>query len=639
MATLSSLSYNMKLLSSFTTFLTATLLTAFAASPIYTPIGGFDRRQSYGATDGQVLTWNDTDGIYEPATPPGASGGEANTGASLGSGAPVYSTKVGTELRFLTITNANGTVSVTSDGSEISLSIPNNAISATQLAATIDGTALSNAPSVTVSGPLSAGYAALTTNITSYSTAQAAGLVIKTTNNPVAITDVLGSYVAQVVAAGTDGVIVRIGEAEGGHVTGDEHIEVNSSGVFQDKWTITKGTKSSGSYMDYWYSLVKDALTVSTNLKSRLRPDGYWQVYGNPGSGYTMSDRSVASTNATWGVLSTNTEFRIQSFTDTSLGGDSIKMSITQAGVVSVPVSISTPAITLNGADLATELTNKLEVAELGTDTTGDYAADVQGTTGEVEASGGGNPSAIITVGLPDNVEIDNSLVVKGEARIGGLQLFESNTQVITWGTNSTYYGGYISSNANFSVTFSGAPLQGERHAYRVYNSGSSSITVTIPTSVDANDNSRTTVTAWPGYTTIVWVRTDADYFVGVEGAGPTTSLIVAASDQTTDLTTGTLKQTFRMPAAFKVLAVYADVATAPTGSGITVDINEGGTTILSTKLTIDDGEKDSYDAVTPAVISDDSLAFRSEITVDIDVVGSTTAGKGLKVTLLGYYF
>ncbi len=110
----------------------------------------------------------------------------------------------------------------------------------------------------------------------------------------------------------------------------------------------------------------------------------------------------------------------------------------------------------------------------------------------------------------------------------------------------------------------------------------------------------------------------------------------IACSDETTDLTTGTAKATFRMPCAVTLSEVRASVTTAPTGATLTVDINEGGTTILSTKLTIDAGEKTSTTAATAAVISDTALADDAEITIDIDQIGSTVAGAGLKVWLIG---
>ena len=113
-------------------------------------------------------------------------------------------------------------------------------------------------------------------------------------------------------------------------------------------------------------------------------------------------------------------------------------------------------------------------------------------------------------------------------------------------------------------------------------------------------------------------------------------SIIVAASDETTVLTTGAAKVTFRMPYAFTLAAVRASLTTAQTsGSIFTVDINDSGTTILSTKLTIDNTEKTSTTADTAAVISDTALADDAEITVDIDQIGDGTA-KGLKITLIG---
>jgi len=109
---------------------------------------------------------------------------------------------------------------------------------------------------------------------------------------------------------------------------------------------------------------------------------------------------------------------------------------------------------------------------------------------------------------------------------------------------------------------------------------------------------------------------------------------VIACSDETTDLATGTATVTFRMPAAGTLTAVKATVTTAPVGSDLIVDINEAGTSVLSTKLSIDDGEKTSETAATPPVISDSALADDAEITIDIDQVGSGTAGAGLKVTL-----
>ncbi len=116
----------------------------------------------------------------------------------------------------------------------------------------------------------------------------------------------------------------------------------------------------------------------------------------------------------------------------------------------------------------------------------------------------------------------------------------------------------------------------------------------------------------------------------------PSESFVIACSDETTDIAVATGVVTFRMPYAFTVTEVRASATTAPTGATITVDINESGSSILSTKLTIDATEKTSETAATAAVISDSALADDAEITIDIDQVGSTLAGAGLKVYIIG---
>jgi len=110
----------------------------------------------------------------------------------------------------------------------------------------------------------------------------------------------------------------------------------------------------------------------------------------------------------------------------------------------------------------------------------------------------------------------------------------------------------------------------------------------------------------------------------------------LAVSDETTDLTTGTAKVTLRSPHAFTLTGVRASVTTAPAGADLVVDVNEGGTSVLSTEISIDDGDKTSVGSATPPVISDSAIADDAEITVDIDQIGSGTAGAGLKITLIG---
>ena len=111
--------------------------------------------------------------------------------------------------------------------------------------------------------------------------------------------------------------------------------------------------------------------------------------------------------------------------------------------------------------------------------------------------------------------------------------------------------------------------------------------------------------------------------------------LTVALSDETTSITTGTAKVTFRAPHAMTLYQIpRASLATASTSGIPEIDINKNGTTIFGTRLTIDANEKTSVTAATPAVLSTTTFADDDEITMDIDVAG--TGAKGLKVTL--YY-
>ncbi len=100
------------------------------------------------------------------------------------------------------------------------------------------------------------------------------------------------------------------------------------------------------------------------------------------------------------------------------------------------------------------------------------------------------------------------------------------------------------------------------------------------------------------------------------------------------DLTIGNGKSAVViMPFGMTVTDVDLKVKTAPTGQQLIVDINEQGSTIFSTRPEIDAAatREDGNHA-----LSDTSLAAGAEITIDIDQVGSGTAGNGLTIMLKG---
>jgi hypothetical protein len=109
---------------------------------------------------------------------------------------------------------------------------------------------------------------------------------------------------------------------------------------------------------------------------------------------------------------------------------------------------------------------------------------------------------------------------------------------------------------------------------------------------------------------------------------------IVALSDETTAITTGDAKGTFRVPFTFKPEAIRAELATASTSGAVTIDIRESGTTVFGTKLTVDQDELTSVTAVA-ATLVDEYWAENAELKFDID--GAGTGAKGLKIMIYGY--
>jgi hypothetical protein len=101
-------------------------------------------------------------------------------------------------------------------------------------------------------------------------------------------------------------------------------------------------------------------------------------------------------------------------------------------------------------------------------------------------------------------------------------------------------------------------------------------------------------------------------------------------------ITTGTAKAVYRQPRKITLEGVLAGLKTAQSsGSILTVDINVNGVSILSTGLTIDNGEKTSATAATPAVIGTATIDAGDEVSFDVDQVGDGTAVM-LTVGLLG---
>jgi hypothetical protein len=103
--------------------------------------------------------------------------------------------------------------------------------------------------------------------------------------------------------------------------------------------------------------------------------------------------------------------------------------------------------------------------------------------------------------------------------------------------------------------------------------------------------------------------------------------LPLSAGAETTLATTQ--KALLRAPFAFTVTDVRASLYGEASAAAPTFDINRNGTSILTTKLSIDIGDKTSVGATTPYVFDEDEIVFDDddELTVDVDTAGTGAEG------------
>ena len=106
-----------------------------------------------------------------------------------------------------------------------------------------------------------------------------------------------------------------------------------------------------------------------------------------------------------------------------------------------------------------------------------------------------------------------------------------------------------------------------------------------------------------------------------------------AISDETTQITSGATKLTFYAPYAMNITNAYASIS-ASGSTGSQFDIENNGTTIFSTEITIDANEFHSSDAGTPPVITGTTVSQFDKLTVDIDSAG--TGAAGAKIYIVG---
>jgi hypothetical protein len=120
---------------------------------------------------------------------------------------------------------------------------------------------------------------------------------------------------------------------------------------------------------------------------------------------------------------------------------------------------VNDPTITLSGdvngsvtmtnlGDVTITTTIQPNSVALGTDTTGDYVQNIQGTANEVTVSPTSGEGTTVTIGLPDDVTITNNLLVGGNLNVTGTINSVNTTQV-----------NIVDNKINLNTDFIGIPL------------------------------------------------------------------------------------------------------------------------------------------------------------------------------------
>jgi hypothetical protein len=178
----------------------------------------------------------------------------------------------------------------------------------------------------------------------------------------------------------------------------------------------------------------------------------------------TSSNKGIASFNSTdftvaSGAVTLNAE-RVQDI----VGG--MIDSNTESGISvtyddtngKLDFNVADPTITLSGdvtgsatmtnlGDVTITTTVAPNSVALGTDTTGDYVQNIQGTANEVTVSPTSGEGSTVTIGLPDDVSITNNLTVGGNLNVTGTINSVNTTQV-----------NIVDNKINLNTDFTGAP-------------------------------------------------------------------------------------------------------------------------------------------------------------------------------------
>ena len=133
---------------------------------------------------------------------------------------------------------------------------------------------------------------------------------------------------------------------------------------------------------------------------------------------------------------------------------------------------------------------------------------------------------------------------------------------------------------------------------------------------------------------TAIRVKTALDELAAAINSTDVFLFVVAISDETTDLATGQAFAT-DVPFNLTLTRIYVSVTTPASGADLQIDIEDEGVSLLNAVFGFQTNNAETSSFASAA--SSYALSKGDLLTIDIDQVGSTTAGAGAKVHFFGY--
>lgn len=167
------------------------------------------------------------------------------------------------------------------------------------------------------------------------------------------------------------------------------------------------------------------------------------QVSGGEGIDVAVTDNTITVSAED----ATSTNKGVASFDATDFTVTSGAVTLNKDPVITLSGDVNGTGTMTNLGDVTITTTVQPNSVALGTDTTGDYVANIQGTANEVTVSPTSGEGTTVTIGLPDDVSITNNLTVGGNLNVAGTINSVNTTQV-----------NIVDNKINLNTDFTGAP-------------------------------------------------------------------------------------------------------------------------------------------------------------------------------------